>query len=424
METDHTENMVRGLHEEMIKMMQEDAAAWKKALAVLRDPPEVAVGQTPADVIFKDDLAELLHYRNPGVKDENRPPLLMVYALINQPYILDLQPGRSVVESLLKAGMDVYMINWGNPDDRHQFLTLDDYVNYFIDVCVDRVRKESGRDSIHILGYCMGGTMSAMYTALHPEKVKSLTLMAAGIDFSGGQGTLNFWAEKDFFDAEKVAQAFGTCPGDFLDSAYQWLDPVGNLYSKFLNFARNVDNRKFVDMFFRMEKWIHDGKDIPGPTFAQFVKELYQENRLAENRFKLGGKLVDLNRITMPVLTLVGDFDTLVPPETSLPFNDRVASTDTSVMSAPVGHIGLSVSSKTHKGMWNDVAKWIKEKDGEVKKPVEAVRGIGKKFGEKLREAGIESHLDLLGSDPEELSGVTGIPAETLQKWIENAEEC
>ncbi|MFO8109198.1 MAG: class III poly(R)-hydroxyalkanoic acid synthase subunit PhaC [Thermoplasmata archaeon] len=425
MEKDYLyEEMIQGMlniQSDFIKEIQEDIESWNKAVPVLQNSPEVKVGQTPADVIFKDDFVELLHYKNPGTEEE-RPPLLMVYALINQPYILDLQSGRSVVESLLKSGIDVYMINWGNPDDRHQFLTLDDYVNYFIDVCVDKVRKDSDRDAVHILGYCMGGTMSVMYTGLHPEKVKTLTLMAAGIDFSDDEGMLSFWANKEYFDAEKVAEAFGTCPGKFLDGAYQWLDPIGNMYSKFQNFSRNVDNEKFVKMFFRMEKWIHDDKDIPGPTFAKFVKELYQENKLVNNKFRLGGKLVDLKNITLPVLTLVGDYDTLVPPKTSLSFNHKVSSEDTMVMRAPVGHIGLSVSSKTHKGMWNDVAEWIKERD--LPAPIEDVKGIGKNYGAKLRDAGIETPDDLLESDTDDISNNTGISRKRIDQWKKNAEEC
>ncbi len=423
---DYDGKLLKGLMDlqtDFIKGLNEDMTAWSKAISILNSPPEVKVGQTPADVIFKDDIVELLHYRNPVKGGGGRPPLLMVYALINQPYILDLQPGRSVVESLLNNGVDVYLINWGNPDDRHQFLTMEDFVDYFIDICVDKVRRHSGRETVHMLGYCMGGTMSAMYVALHPEKVNSLTLMAAGLDFEKDAGLLNFWANKEYFDPEKVAKAFGNCPGEFLDGAYQWLDPVGNIYSKFRNFAYNADNEEFIEMFFRMEKWIHDGKAIPGPTFAKFVKELYQENRLIKGEFLLGGRRVDLEKITMPVLTIVGDYDTLVPPESSLPFNEKVGSKDTTVMRAPVGHIGLSVSSKTHKGMWCNVADWIKERDGPQKLPIGVMKGIGKKYSDLLRDAGIEYVQDLLDIDAEDLAVKTGISIKRIRDWIDRTGE-
>lgn len=404
---------------DFLKSVSEDSIAWQNAISLLSSPPEVDVGQTPADVIFKDDIMELLHYR--PLKDESRndrPPVLMVYALINQPYILDIEPGRSVVESLLKDDIDVYLINWGNPDDRHQFLSLEDYVDYFIDVCVDKVRKASGRDSVHILGYCMGGTMSAMYAALYPEKVKSLILMAAGLDFENDTGTLGFWADKEYFDPEKVARAFGNCPADFLDGAYQWLDPVGNMFSKFKNFSFKIDDKDFVEMFLRMERWIHDGKPLPGPTFSKFVRDLYQENLLIKNEFYLGGRSVDIRKIDMPLLNIVGDYDTLVPPESSLPFNEKVGSTDTTVMSAPVGHIGLSVSSKTHQGLWRDVARWIHERDGPVRTPLTSIKGVGEKYAEKLQKAGIDSAEELIDADVEQLSKKTGIPDSVISKWI------
>ncbi len=396
-----------------------DVNAWGESLSLLMNKPDVKVGQTPSETIFEDGMAELLHYKPKKGKEKDRPTLLLVYALINEPYILDLQPGRSVVESLLNEGIDVYMINWGSPDERELFNTLDDFVNYYIGVCVDQVRKDSGKDSINILGYCMGGTMSTMYTALHPEKIKSLVLMAAGIDFKNDPGMLRQWADKEYFDPEKVVEAYNCCPAEFLDGAYLWMDPVGNTYSKFKNLAHNTDQRKFVEMFFRMEKWIHDGKDLPGPTFSKFVKELYQENKLINNELRVGGELVNLENIDMPLLTLVGEYDTLVPPESSLTINEKMKSKDTKVMKAPVGHIGLSVSSKSHSGLWPEVAEWLKKKDNPL---ISEVKGVGNKFAEKLTEAGIETVKDLREypeEDIPELSEKTGISEKRLKTWKE-----
>ncbi|MFW6144634.1 MAG: class III poly(R)-hydroxyalkanoic acid synthase subunit PhaC [Candidatus Natronoplasma sp.] len=387
------------------------------ALELLASQPEVEVGQTPAEVIWEGDLAELLHFKQENV--EQKPPVLLVYALINEEYILDLQPGRSVVESLLNEGLDVYMINWYKPDKRHRFETLNDYVNYFMDVCVDKVRKKRNRDSINILGYCMGGTMSSMYAALYPEKVKSLTLMAAGLDFEEDEGLLSHWANSDYFDPEKVVEAFGTCPGDFLDGAYLALAPVNNTVGKLLNLADNAEDEEFVKMFFRMEKWIHDSKDIPGPAFSKFVGDLYQKNKLIKNEFHIGGEHVDINNITMPLLTIIGEYDTLVPPESSLPFKDKVPSEKTKVMKAPVGHIGLSVSSKVHPDLWGKAAEWIKEHD---RIPLKSIKGIGEKTAEKLKEASVKDGTDLKRADTEELSEKTGISENRIEKWKKRAE--
>ncbi len=398
---------------DLMKGLLEHGLDLNKAAKLLRSTPQVEVGQTPAEVIWEKDIARLLHYKA-GEDLENRPPVLLVYALINEPYILDLQPGRSVVETLLNSGLDVYMIDWKKPDKRHQFETLHDYVNYFIDVCVDKVRDHRETDSINLLGYCMGGTMSAMYSALHPEKVRSLTLMAAGLDFEEDTGNLKLWAEPDFFDPEKVREAFGNCPAEFLDGAYLFLSPVNNTIGKLLSLADNVDDEDFVEMFFRMEKWIHDGKDVPGKTFSKFVRDLYQENKLVKNELRIGSEKVDLRNIEMPVLLLAGKYDTLVPPESSESFAEAIPSEDTKIMKASVGHIGLSVSSKVHPDLWEDVAEWIQEKE---KEPLTSIKGIGEKTAEKLRDTSITSVQGLAEADVKELSEKTGISEKRIEKW-------
>ncbi|MEF8873250.1 MAG: class III poly(R)-hydroxyalkanoic acid synthase subunit PhaC [Candidatus Thermoplasmatota archaeon] len=398
---------------DFMKDLIEQGFDLNKAAKLLRSTPEVEVGQTPSEVIWERDIARLLHYKSEG-DVEDRPPVLLVYALINEEYILDLQPGRSVVETLLDSGLDVYMIDWRKPDQRHQFETLDDYVNYFIDVCVDKVRDIRGEDSINLLGYCMGGTMSAMYTALHPEKVRTLTLMAAGLDFEEDTGNLKKWADPDFFDPEKVTEAFGNCPAEFLDGAYLFLSPVNNTLGKLLNLVDNVEDEEFVEMFFRMEQWIHDGKDVPGKTFSKFVRDLYQENKLVNNELRVGGEKVDLKNIEMPVLLLMGEYDTLVPPESSESFTEAIESDDTEIMKASVGHIGLSVSSKVHPDLWGNVADWIKERDEE---PLTSIKGVGEKSADKLKEASIKSVRDLAEADTEKLSEKAGLSEKRIEKW-------
>ncbi len=406
---------VKGLmkaQNDFMKGLADHSLDLNKAAKLLRSTPQVEVGQTPAEVVWEKDIARLLHYKTE--EEDDKPPILLVYALINEPYILDLQPGRSVVETLLGSGLDVYMIDWKKPDKRHQFERLDDYVNYFIDVCVDKVRDIRDRDFINLLGYCMGGTMSSMYAALHPEKVRTLTLMAAGLDFEKDTGNLKKWADPGFFDPEKVTEAFGNCPADFLDGAYLFLSPVNNTLGKVLSLAENADDEEFIEMFFRMEKWIHDGKDVPGKTFSKFVKDLYQENKLVNNELRVGGEKVDLDNIDMPVLLLMGKYDTLVPPESSESFTEAIASEDTETMKAAVGHIGLSVSSKVHPDLWGNVADWIKERD---EKPLTSIKGIGEKTSEKLEDASIKSVRDLSGADTEELSEKTGISEKRIEKW-------
>jgi polyhydroxyalkanoate synthase len=332
-----------------------------KAAQLLANPPEVHVGTTPHEIVYQDGKMRLLHYL-PMTPKQHDVPLLVIYALINKPYILDLQPDRSVIGRLLMEGFDVYLIDWGTPTRGDRYTTLDDYVNWYIDDAVDFIRRKHGLDSVSVLGYCMGGTISVMYVALHPTKVKNFILMAAPLDFEADQGLLKQWAKKEYFDADMLVDTIGNVPGEFLNFGYLLLDPVSNLYSKYIKFIDKVDNEDFISMFFRMEKWINDGIPVAGEAYRQFIKDLYQENKLVAGQLRLNGTRVDLSNIDMPLLSLVAQYDHLVPPESSMSFNDLVASSDKEMMVFPTGHIGLSVSSATHSKLWPKVASWLRER--------------------------------------------------------------
>jgi len=193
---------------------------------------DVEVGQTPSEVVYTENKLELLHYES-RTDEQHKVPILIVYALINKPFILDLQPDRSVIRRLLDEGHDVYMIDWNEPSRLDQHLTLDDYVNRYIDNCVDVVRERSGQDSVNILGYCMGGTMTAMYASLHPEKVRAMGLMAAGLYFKDTGGILELWGDEQYYEPRAVKDAFGNMPAELLAIGFALMDPVSNFVSKY-----------------------------------------------------------------------------------------------------------------------------------------------------------------------------------------------
>ncbi|MFW6320688.1 MAG: class III poly(R)-hydroxyalkanoic acid synthase subunit PhaC [Halohasta sp.] len=359
---------------------------------------EIDVGQTPSEVVYTENKLQLLHYtpEDAGIEPETRQdvPILIVYALINKPYILDLQPDRSVVRRLLEAGFDVYLIDWGEPSRLDASLTLEDYVTRYTDNCVDVVRERSGEDAINLLGYCMGGTMGVMYASLFGEKVRNLGLMAAGLCFDDTAGVLELWGDEKYYDAETVAETFGNVPAEFLDVGFALMDPVSNYVSKYLRLYDNVEDDEFVENFARMERWLAEGIDVAGETYVEFIEDLYQDNRLARNEFYLGDRHVDLANIEMPIVQIVGHYDHLIPPESSTPFNDLVASDDVTTLDARTGHIGLSVSSSSHAELWPQVADWFADRSG----PEDAeADGDGDAEG---------AHIDEVGSDIDEPDGV------------------
>jgi polyhydroxyalkanoate synthase len=343
------------------KAADETLKTWNRFLALSKVPEKalaVRVATTPHDVVYEEESLKLLRYRNEkGIAF--REPILICYALVNRPYILDLQPERSVVRQLLKRGFDVYLIDWGIPTAADRTMRLSGYVCRLMKNVAEYVRKVTGSATFNLLGYCMGGTMSSMFTAVYPEMVHTLTLMAAPIDFRGDDSLLHVWTQEKYFDVDRLIDVYGNCPAPLLQGSFLLMKPVQNLIEKYTGFFENVHDDKFVENFFAMEEWTRDNIPVAGETFREFVKCLYQRNQLVKGEFRLKDKPVKLERITCPLLLLAADFDHLVVPASTLGIEPHVRSKEVKKMTIPAGHVGLAVSSKAHRQFWPEVANWL-----------------------------------------------------------------
>lgn len=337
--------------------------SWERMMNAVKLPHiagNAKIAHSPHDVVHVEDTLQLLRFRNDSV--DIAEPVLICYALVNRPYILDLQSDRSVVRQLLKRGFDVYLIDWGVPTAADRSLRLSDYINGFLKNAADVVCDLSGSPRINLLGYCMGGTMSTIYTALNPEQIRNLVLMAAPIDFSGDEGLLNLWSREERFDVDTLVDAYGNCPGSFLQTCFQLRDPVQNYFLKYMTFYDKMDDTDFLKNFFSMEHWANDNIPVAGETFREFVKKFYQKNELIKGEFRLDGEPVQLERIDCPLLMLVAEHDDLVPPASTLALREHVNSRDVESMSVDAGHIGLAVSSRAHRQLWPNAAMWIADR--------------------------------------------------------------
>jgi len=337
----------------------------QKASDVLLEPLETEIAVTPYDIVYEEDRVKLKHYKPVGDTQLKRP-LLVVYALINRETMLDLQPGRSVVQNFLQEGIDVYMIDWGYPARKDRYLTIDDHVNGYMDNIVNFILDKHHLDKIHLMGICMGGTFCVIYSALHPEKIKNLVTTVTPTNFDTDQGLLHIWM-KDM-DADRIVDTYGNIPGDIMNMGFLLLNPARLMIDKYVGFIENMANKKFVENFVRMEKWIFDSPDVPGETFRQFIRDCYQKNLLIQSKMEVGGKRVDLKKITMPLLNFYGKYDHLVPPEACEVLTRRVGSKDTEDICLDTGHIGIYVSSKCQKEFAPKIARWLKERDEDEKK--------------------------------------------------------
>lgn len=354
---------------------QRKLAAMPKVMAAATN---VKVGATPREVIYREDKLSVLHYES-DVPKQYRTPLLMVFALVNRPYILDLLPHKSVVQQFLRAGFDVYLVDWGIPSEHDRLLTLENYIERYMRNVMHHVCDHAGTTQTSLLGYCMGGTMSAMYTALHPEMVKNFILMAAPVDWSERESLLCVWTDPKWFDVDSVVDTFGNAPPEWLQGSFAVLKPVSNLIEKYMNLYDKLEDEDFLETFFAMETWVNDNIPVAGETFRQFVKDCFQKNLLIQDKLRLGTKTVKLSNITCPVLNLMALADHLVPCGQSASFNDHVSSKDRRSITFPAGHIGLSVGSKAQKDLWPKVCHWLAERS----EPLPSVAGKKSPAGQK-----------------------------------------
>jgi len=346
-------------------VLTEQQRFWRRTLSlprVLELAYKTRVGTTPADVVLSKGTHRLLRYRRqtPAV---HPVPVLFCYALINRAYILDLQPDKSVVQRYLEQGFDVYLIDWGVPSDADHTLTLEDYVCGFLKDAVAFIsrqqRPRDGDQAPHLLGYCMGGTMATLFTALYPERVRTLTLLAAPIDFGVRDSLLNLWADRMCFDVDAFIDTYGNCPAWFLQSCFLSMNPIQSFLGKNIAFYEQMDDPRSVSHYFAMERWLNDNIPIAGETFREFVKALYQGNALVRGELRLGAQRADLGRITCPVLLLTAKNDNLVAPRSTEGIRRHIGSQDVRSMSVDAGHVGLVVGNKAHAAFWPQATRWL-----------------------------------------------------------------
>jgi polyhydroxyalkanoate synthase len=333
----------------------------EKAADVILGDLDTDLAKTPYDVVFQEDRVKLKHFR-PRVEIQYKTPLLVVYALINRETMLDLQPGRSVVERFLAQGIDLYMIDWGYPTRKDRHLGFDDHINGYMNNVIEYIREQHGVEKINLMGICMGGTFCVIYSALHPEKVKNLVTTVTPTNFDTNKGLLHTWIKE--LDVDKVVDTFGNLPADVMNFGFLLLNPARLMIDKYIGFLENADDRKFVENFMRMEKWIFDSPDLPGEVFRKFAKDCYQANKLIQSKLEVGGQRVELKKLTMPLLNIYGKYDHLVPPEACELLTRVVGSKDTEDLCLDTGHIGIYVSSKFQEAFAPKIAVWLKARDG------------------------------------------------------------
>lgn len=337
-----------------------------EALSRVKDD-EVDVGATPKNLVLKQDKVTLHRYEPLDDVEPVTGPVLIVYGLIGRYTMADLQEDRSLVRNLLGRGVDLYVVDWGHPTRADQNLKIDDYVDWYLDDCVDAICKEAGTDQVTLLGICEGGVFSTLYAAKHPEKVKNLILTITPIDFHGDQededeshGFINLWTRNlTDEDINRLIAAFGNLPGEIMASVFQMMTPIRTMTKYNLDLLDAAADQKRLLNFLRMEKWLADRPHHPGAAAKQWLIEFYKENQLIQGEFEMSGQKIDLADLTMPVLNIYALQDHIIPPASSKALEKYVGTQDYTEIALPGGHVGVYVSGKSQGIVGEGVFDWL-----------------------------------------------------------------
>jgi polyhydroxyalkanoate synthase len=344
------------VHAELLKIA-ENAHTFHRLVST-----DARIAQTPKQVVWTLNKAKLYRYV-PVVPPEQRHklPLFLVFAIMNRPHVLDLRPGHSFVEYMIKRGYDVFLLDWGAPGPEDKDLKFDDYTLEYLPRAVRKVKSVTGCEHFSMLGWCLGALISTMYAALRPDDgLENLVLLTAPLDFSDKTaGGFARWTSDRAFNPDRIVDAFGNVPGELIDYGAKALKPVENFIGTYLNLWDNIHNPKVVESWHAMNTWVRDIIPMAGGAYRQLITEFYKENRLMEGMLMLRGECVDLARLKAKVLNVIAETDHITPPCQSEGVMGRISSTDKEVFRVRGGHIGIMAGSGAERTTWPHIEQWL-----------------------------------------------------------------
>jgi polyhydroxyalkanoate synthase len=323
---------------------------------------KAAIGQTPKELIWTLNKAKLYRYIPVVPAEERYPiPLILIFALMNRPTIMDLRPGHSFVEYMVGEGYDIYLLDWGVPGPEDKKLKFDDYTLDYMPRAIRKMKAVSGAKDFSMLGWCIGAILTTIYASLRPDDgLRNLLLLTAPLDFSNRQGlTFARWTDEKYFDVDKVLATFGNMPGEMIDYGAKALKPVENYITNYCKLWDSLEDPRVVEAWHSMNTWVTDIFPMAGGAYRQLIVDLYRNNRLMKGELKIRGEVVNLKRLRANLLNVIAEGDHITPPCQSEAILQKVGSTDTEIYRVPGGHIGIMAGSGAHKLTWPHIDSWL-----------------------------------------------------------------
>jgi polyhydroxyalkanoate synthase len=321
--------------------------------ATLPRPP---VGLTPYSVVHRQNKLELKYYApsKPGI----RTPVIIVPSMINRAYICDLEPDRSLVGALAKAGHPTFLVDWGIPGPEDGQLGVGEVLLDLLHRAVDRACRHVGAEQAFVVGYCQGGTLSAMYTALRPSRIAGLVMLNAPVQFAEA-GRFKEFVDPKIFDVEASIPEDELVPVDLMQVAFKLLDPMGN-WNKYIALEKASHKPAELARALVRERWLEENVPMPGAFAREFIRCAYQEDRLVKGSWRVRGELVDFKKIRCPLLVVACEKDFIAPASATVPMMELVGSEQKELHLLSAGHIGIVVGSAGPKLFYPLLDRWFR----------------------------------------------------------------
>lgn len=274
--------------------------------------PGQQVAITPGRVVFRNRLIELIQYEA-QTKTVYREPILILPAWIMKYYILDLSPNNSLVKWLVSQGHTVFIVSWINPTSKDRNLDMDDYYRLGAMAAIDKISCLLPKTKIHLMGYCLGGTLSLITAAAmardHDKRLKSLTLLAAQGDFTEAGELLLFTNKAEVSFLENMMWEQGYLDTKQMAGTFQMLRSYDLIWSKMIQDYMHGERRGMIDLF----AWNADATRMPYKMHSEYLEKLFLNNELVSGRFLVEGQTIAAENISIPAFAVSTEKDHVAP---------------------------------------------------------------------------------------------------------------
>jgi polyhydroxyalkanoate synthase subunit PhaC len=317
--------------------------------------------QTPSQVVLAQAGVRLRSYRAPH---RTGPPVLVVAAPVKRAYIWDLAPGQSAIRRFLDHGMPVYLAEWTLPGSAEHDLDLAQYADRLLAACLEAVQEATDQTEVVLAGHSLGGTLAAIFAALHPNRVRGLVLIEAPLAFGTGAGAF----------APLVAAAphsswlraiLGDVPGSFLDVASVVAAPDTFVWARQADLLASGTDPEALATHLRVTRWALDEFPFPGRLFEDVIERLYRQDAFTRGRLTVGGRRVGPDKLTMPMLQVLNPYSRVVPLTSVLPVHEAAPTRNKPLLSysgergVALQHVGPLVGRRAHQELWPRILAWI-----------------------------------------------------------------